>query len=379
MVELTSEEKLLHAIFGEKTREVRDTSLRVPHGGAGIVHDIKIYTKKDSDELPSGVSKEIRVYIVQKRKIQVGDKMAGRHGNKGVVSLVVPQEDMPYLPDGTPVDILLNPLGVPSRMNPGQVLEMHLGMAAKKLGVYTATPVFDGATWEDIQEMMAEAGMDPDGKTVLYNGKTGEPFDNRVAVGVMYMIKLDHMVDDKLHARATGPYSLVTQQPLGGKAQFGGQRFGEMEVWALYAYGAAHVLQEILTVKSDDVVGRVKVYESIVKGKPINQAGVPESFRVLVKEFQALGLNIAMINEDGKEVDVKTLEEEEDKEGSPLSIEEIDNVSMVKKKETVDIVSKEEEAEESDELSEEESDDYEAELEDNLDESEDLQVEGDEE
>ena len=379
MVELTSEEKLLHAIFGEKTREVRDTSLRVPHGGAGIVHDIKIYTKKDSDELPSGVSKEIRVYIVQKRKIQVGDKMAGRHGNKGVVSLVVPQEDMPYLPDGTPVDILLNPLGVPSRMNPGQVLEMHLGMAAKKLGVYTATPVFDGATWEDIQEMMAEAGMDPDGKTVLYNGKTGEPFDNRVAVGVMYMIKLDHMVDDKLHARATGPYSLVTQQPLGGKAQFGGQRFGEMEVWALYAYGAAHVLQEILTVKSDDVVGRVKVYESIVKGKPINQAGVPESFRVLVKEFQALGLNIAMINEDGKEVDVKTLEEEEDKEGSPLSIEEIDNVSMVKKKENVDIVSKEEEAEESDELSEEESDDYEAELEDNLDESEDLQVEGDEE
>ena len=379
MVELTSEEKLLHAIFGEKTREVRDTSLRVPHGGAGIVHDIKIYTKKDSDELPSGVSKEIRVYIVQKRKIQVGDKMAGRHGNKGVVSLVGPQEDMPYLPDGTPVDILLNPLGVPSRMNPGQVLEMHLGMAAKKLGVYTATPVFDGATWEDIQEMMAEAGMDPDGKTVLYNGKTGEPFDNRVAVGVMYMIKLDHMVDDKLHARATGPYSLVTQQPLGGKAQFGGQRFGEMEVWALYAYGAAHVLQEILTVKSDDVVGRVKVYESIVKGKPINQAGVPESFRVLVKEFQALGLNIAMINEDGKEVDVKTLEEEEDKEGSPLSIEEIDNVSMVKKKETVDIVSKEEEAEESDELSEEESDDYEAELEDNLDESEDLQVEGDEE
>ena len=377
--ELTAEERLLRAIFGEKAREVRDTSLRVPHGGAGIVHDIKIYTKKDSDELPSGVSKEIRVYIVQKRKIQVGDKMAGRHGNKGVVSLVVPQEDMPYLPDGTPVDILLNPLGVPSRMNPGQVLEMHLGMAAKKLGVYTATPVFDGATWEDIQEMMAEAGMDPDGKTVLYNGKTGEPFDNRVAVGVMYMIKLDHMVDDKLHARATGPYSLVTQQPLGGKAQFGGQRFGEMEVWALYAYGAAHVLQEILTVKSDDVVGRVKVYESIVKGKPINQAGVPESFRVLVKEFQALGLNVAMINEDGKEVDVKTLEEEEDKEGAPLSIEEIDNVSMVKPKETVDIVSKEEEAEERDDLSEEESDDYEAELEDNLDESEDLQVEGDEE
>ena len=380
MVELTSEEKLLHAIFGEKTREVRDTSLRVPHGGAGIVHDIKIYTKKDSDELPSGVSKEIRVYIVQKRKIQVGDKMAGRHGNKGVISLVAPQEDMPYLPDGTPVDILLNPLGVPSRMNPGQILEMHLGMAAKKLGVYTSTPVFDGATWEDIQEMMKEAGMDPDGKTVLYNGKTGEPFDNRVAVGVMYMIKLDHMVDDKLHARATGPYSLVTQQPLGGKAQFGGQRFGEMEVWALYAYGAAHVLQEILTVKSDDVVGRVKVYESIVKGKPVDQAGVPESFRVLVKEFQALGLNIAMITEDGKEVDVKTLEEEAEKEVSPLSIEEIDNVSMVRPKETVDVVSEEEAALDDEKIaSEEEQDDYEAEIEDKLDEMDDALMEGDEE
>ncbi len=379
MVELTSEEKLLHAIFGEKTREVRDTSLRVPHGGAGIVHDIKIYTKKDSDELPSGVSKEIRVYIVQKRKIQVGDKMAGRHGNKGVISLVAPQEDMPYLPDGTPVDILLNPLGVPSRMNPGQILEMHLGMAAKKLGVHTSTPVFDGATWEDIQEMMKEAGMDPDGKTVLYNGKTGEPFDNRVAVGVMYMIKLDHMVDDKLHARATGPYSLVTQQPLGGKAQFGGQRFGEMEVWALYAYGAAHVLQEILTVKSDDVVGRVKVYESIVKGKPINQAGVPESFRVLVKEFQALGLNIAMITENG-EVDVKTLEEEEDKEVSPLSIEEIDNVSMVNSKQNIDVISEEEAVLESEEIaSEEELDDYEAEMEDELDDMNDSLMEGDEE
>ena len=377
MVELTSEEKLLHAIFGEKTREVRDTSLRVPHGGAGIVHDIKIYTKKDSDELPSGVSKEIRVYIIQKRKIQVGDKMAGRHGNKGVISLVVPQEDMPYLPDGTPVDILLNPLGVPSRMNPGQILEMHLGMAAKKLGVHTATPVFDGATWEDIQEMMAEAGMDPDGKTVLYDGKTGEPFDNRVAVGVMYMIKLDHMVDDKLHARATGPYSLVTQQPLGGKAQFGGQRFGEMEVWALYAYGAAHVLQEILTVKSDDVVGRVKVYESIVKGKPINQAGVPESFRVLVKEFQALGLSVAMINDSGDEVDVKTLEEEDEKDPTPLSIEEIDNVSM-SGKQTVDVVS-EEEVKEENEISEEEEDDYEAEVEDKLDEIDNEIMEGVEE
>ena len=324
MVELTSEEKLLHAIFGEKTREVRDTSLRVPHGGAGIVHDIKIYTKKDSDELPSGVSKEIRVYIVQKRKIQVGDKMAGRHGNKGVVSLVVPQEDMPYLPDGTPVDILLNPLGVPSRMNPGQVLEMHLGMAAKKLGVYTATPVFDGATWEDIQDMMKEAGMDPDGKTVLYNGKTGEPFDNRVAVGVMYMIKLDHMVDDKLHARATGPYSLVTQQPLGGKAQFGGQRFGEMEVWALYAYGAAHVLQEILTVKADDIVGRVKVYEALVKGKLVNQAGVPESFRVLVKEFQALCLDVQVLTNDDELLEFKDIEEKDDESNDNLRIDEID-------------------------------------------------------
>jgi DNA-directed RNA polymerase subunit beta len=277
---------------------------------------------------------------------------------------------MPYLPDGTPVDILLNPLGVPSRMNPGQILEMHLGMAAKKLGVHTATPVFDGAKWTDIQEMMAEAGMDSDGKTVLYNGKTGEPFDNRVSVGVMYMIKLDHMVDDKLHARATGPYSLVTQQPLGGKAQFGGQRFGEMEVWALYAYGAAHVLQEILTVKSDDVVGRVKVYESIVKGKPINQAGVPESFRVLVKEFQALGLNIAMITDEGKEVDVRTLEEEEDKEATPLSIEEIDNVSMVKSQDT-DV---------EEEFDDEEEDDYEAEIEDELDEMDDAALmEGDEE
>ena len=382
MVELTSEEKLLHAIFGEKTREVRDTSLRVPHGGAGIVHDIKIYTKKDCDELPSGVSKEIRVYIAQKRKIQVGDKMAGRHGNKGVISLVAPQEDMPYLPDGTPVDILLNPLGVPSRMNPGQILEMHLGMAAKKLGVHTATPVFDGATWEDIQEMMKEAGMAEDGKTILYNGKTGEPFDNRVAVGVMYMIKLDHMVDDKLHARATGPYSLVTQQPLGGKAQFGGQRFGEMEVWALYAYGAANVLQEMMTIKSDDVIGRVKVYESIVKGKPVDQAGVPESFRVLIKEFQALGLNIAMINDQGEEIDVKTLEEQEEKEGAPLSIEEIDNVSMLKPK---DEPMKPDDSEEVDEFDEEDDldslddEDFEADMESGFDDLEDDFLEGSEE
>ena len=314
MAELTSEEKLLHAIFGEKTREVRDTSLRVPHGGDGIVHDVKIYSRKENDELPAGVSKVIRIYIVQKRKIQVGDKMSGRHGNKGVISLILPQEDMPYLPDGRPVDIMLNPMGVPSRMNIGQILELHLGMAAKKLGVHVATPVFDGATSEDIADMMAEAGMEPDGKTVLYDGRTGEPFDNRVSVGVMYMIKLHHMVDDKLHARSTGPYSLVTQQPLGGKAQFGGQRFGEMEVWALYAYGAAHTLQEILTVKSDDVIGRVKVYESIVKGQDVNQAGVPESFRVLMKEFQALGLDLKIINDAGEAIDLKEIEEAEDRE-----------------------------------------------------------------
>ena len=324
MAELTSEEKLLHAIFGEKTREVRDTSLRVPHGGDGIVHDIKIYSRKDNDELPAGVSKIIRVYIIQKRKIQVGDKMSGRHGNKGVISLILPQEDMPYLPDGTPVDVMLNPQGVPSRMNLGQILELHMGMAAKKLGVHVATPVFDGAHINDIEAMMAEAGMDKDGKTILYNGRTGEPFDNRISVGVMYMIKLHHMVDDKLHARATGPYSLVTQQPLGGKAQFGGQRFGEMEVWALYAYGAAHTLQEILTVKSDDVVGRVKVYEAIVKGQEVNQAGVPESFRVLMKEFQALGLDISIINDEGETLELKEIEDAEDKEDMKLSIDEFE-------------------------------------------------------
>ena len=321
--ELTSEEKLLHAIFGEKTREVRDTSLRVEHGAGGIVHDVKVYTKENSDELPAGVSKVIRVYIIQKRKIQVGDKMSGRHGNKGVISLILPEEDMPYLPDGRPVDIMLNPLGVPSRMNIGQILEVHLGMAGKKLGVHYATPVFDSAKWEDIKEEMAEAGMDEDGKVVLYDGRTGEPFDHRINVGVMYMVKLHHMVDDKLHARATGPYSLVTQQPLGGKAQFGGQRFGEMEVWALYAYGASHVLQEILTVKADDIVGRVKVYESLVKGKVIDQAGVPESFRVLVKEFQALGLDVQVIDQDDKVVEFKDIEEDED-DNDAFRIEEID-------------------------------------------------------
>ena len=311
MAELTSEEKLLHAIFGEKTREVRDTSLRVQHGGGGIVHDVQILSKEDNDDLPAGVSKKIRVYIAQKRKIGVGDKISGRHGNKGVVSLVLPEEDMPYTKEGKTVDILLNPLGVPSRMNLGQILELHLGMAAKKLGIHVATPVFDGATREEIIEALGEAGLDEDGKMVLYDGRTGEKFDNRISVGVMYMIKLDHMVDDKLHARSTGPYSLVTQQPLGGKAQFGGQRFGEMEVWALYAYGAANVLQEMMTVKSDDVTGRVKVYEALVKGEDLPKSGVPESFRVAIKEFQALGLDITVLNSEGRFVELKELEEAE--------------------------------------------------------------------
>ena len=324
MAELTSEEKLLHAIFGEKTREVRDTSLRVPHGGEGIVHDVKVFTKDDTDELPPGVSKIVRVYIAQKRKIQVGDKMAGRHGNKGVISLILPEEDMPYLADGTPVDILLNPLGVPSRMNLGQILEMHLGAAAEKLNIYVSTPVFEGATRNEIIDALKEAGLDEDGKTVLYNGRTGEPYDNRLSVGVMYMIKLHHMVDDKLHARSTGPYSMVTQQPLGGKAQFGGQRFGEMEVWALYAYGAANVLQEMMTVKSDDVVGRVKVYEALVKGEPIPKSGVPESFRVLIKEFQALGLDITVLGEDGNYHELKELEDKDTNAGTPES--EVDKV-----------------------------------------------------
>ena len=362
MAELTSEEKLLHAIFGEKTREVRDTSLRVPHGGDGIVHDIKIYSRKDNDELPAGVSKVIRVYIIQKRKIQVGDKMSGRHGNKGVISLILPQEDMPYLPDGTPVDIMLNPQGVPSRMNFGQILEIHMGMACKKLGVHIATPVFDGAHIDDIKAMMKEAGMDEDGKTVLYDGRTGEAFDHRIAVGVMYMIKLHHMVDDKLHARSTGPYSLVTQQPLGGKAQFGGQRFGEMEVWALYAYGAAHTLQEILTVKSDDVIGRVKVYESIIKGQEINQAGVPESFRVLMKEFQALGLDISIINDNGETLQLKEIEEAEDKDDNNTTMDELENTSVAE-------LTSESDNDQSldDEYSEDEDDEFNEEYEDFMD------------
>ena len=302
--ELTSEEKLLRAIFGEKAREVRDTSLRVPHGEAGTIVDVKIFTRENSDELAAGVNQVIRVYIAQKRKISVGDKMAGRHGNKGVVSRILPVEDMPFMPDGTPVDVVLNPLGVPSRMNLGQVLEVHLGAAARLLGIKVATPVFDGASEKDIEQLLVESGLTPDGKTTLYDGRTGEPFDKPITVGVMYMLKLHHLVDDKIHARSTGPYSLVTQQPLGGKAQFGGQRFGEMEVWALEAYGAAYTLQEMLTIKSDDVVGRVKTYEAIVKGENIPEPGVPEGFKVLIKELQSLGLDVRLYSEDDRELEL---------------------------------------------------------------------------
>ncbi|MFD2681007.1 DNA-directed RNA polymerase subunit beta [Bacillus seohaeanensis] len=312
VTELTAEERLLHAIFGEKAREVRDTSLRVPHGGGGIVLDVKVFNREDGDELPPGVNQLVRAYIVQKRKIHEGDKMAGRHGNKGVISKILPEEDMPYLPDGTPIDIMLNPLGVPSRMNIGQVLELHLGMAARYLGIHVASPVFDGAREEDVWATIEESGMARDAKTILYDGRTGEPFDNRVSVGIMYMIKLAHMVDDKLHARSTGPYSLVTQQPLGGKAQFGGQRFGEMEVWALEAYGAAYTLQEILTVKSDDVVGRVKTYEAIVKGENVPEPGVPESFKVLIKELQSLGLDVKILSGNEEEIEMRDLEDEEE-------------------------------------------------------------------
>ncbi len=303
--ELTAEERLLRAIFGEKAREVRDTSLRVPHGEAGTIVDVKIFTRDNSDELGPGVNQVIRCYIATKRKVSVGDKMAGRHGNKGVISRILPEEDMPFLPDGTPVDIVLNPLGVPSRMNLGQVLEVHLGMAARALGFKVATPVFDGATDAEIQELLKKAGLREDGKTVVYDGRTGEPFDSPITVGVMYMLKLHHLVDDKIHARSTGPYSLVTQQPLGGKAQFGGQRFGEMEVWALEAYGAAYTLQEMLTVKSDDVVGRVKTYESIVKGENVPEPGVPEGFKVLIKELQSLGLDIRLLSPDNQELELK--------------------------------------------------------------------------
>ena len=312
--EASPEEKLLHAIFGEKAREVRDNSLKVPHGGAGIVHSVHVFKKDKSkdQELPPGVNEVVKVYVAQKRKISEGDKMAGRHGNKGVISRINPIEDMPYMSDGTPIDIMLNPFGVPSRMNIGQVLEIHLGMAAKQLGVKFATPVFDGVSNKDLEDIMKEAGTVH--KYLLTDGKTGEVYDEPIAVGVMYMIKLAHMVDDKLHARATGPYSLVTQQPLGGKAQNGGQRFGEMEVWALEAYGASNTLQEILTVKSDDISGRTRTYEAIVKGKELPHPSIPESFRVLVHELQSLAIDVRMINEDGEEMDLKTLEQEELKE-----------------------------------------------------------------
>ncbi|PWU67481.1 DNA-directed RNA polymerase subunit beta [Gracilibacillus dipsosauri] len=321
VTELSAEERLLHAIFGEKAREVRDTSLRVPHGAGGIVLDVKIFNRADGDELPPGVNQLVRVYIVQKRKIHEGDKMAGRHGNKGVISKILPEEDMPFLPDGTPIDIMLNPLGVPSRMNIGQVLELHLGMAARQLGIHVASPVFDGAREEDVWETIEEAGLSRDAKTILYDGRTGEPFDNRVSVGVMYMIKLAHMVDDKLHARSTGPYSLVTQQPLGGKAQFGGQRFGEMEVWALEAYGAAYTLQEILTVKSDDTVGRVKTYESIVKGENVPEPGIPESFKVLIKELQSLGMDVKMLSGDEQEIELKDEDEDDTHSADNFNLE----------------------------------------------------------
>ena len=310
--ELTAEERLLRAIFGEKAREVRDTSLRVPHGETGIVVDVKVFSRENGDELPPGVNKLVRCYIATKRKISVGDKMAGRHGNKGVISRILPEEDMPFLENGQSLQVMLNPLGVPSRMNVGQVLEVHLGLAAKTKDWYIATPVFDGATEKDIIQLLEENGYDKSGKLRLRDGRTGEYFDNPVTVGYMYMLKLHHLVDDKIHARSTGPYSLVTQQPLGGKAQFGGQRFGEMEVWALEAYGAAYTLQEILTVKSDDIVGRVKTYEAIVKGENIPEPGIPESFKVLIKEMQSLCLDVKVLTEDNEEIEIKETSEMED-------------------------------------------------------------------
>ena len=319
--ELTAEERLLRAIFGEKAREVRDTSLRIPHGESGIVVDVKVFSRENGDELPPGVNQLVRVYVAQKRKISAGDKMAGRHGNKGVISRILPVEDMPYLPDGTPLQVVLNPLGVPSRMNIGQVLEVHLGYAAKALGWEIATPVFDGASEIEVIETLKKAGLPEDGKTILYDGRTGEPFDNRVTVGYMYYLKLAHLVDDKIHARSTGPYSLVTQQPLGGKAQFGGQRFGEMEVWALEAYGAAHTLQEILTVKSDDVVGRVKTYEAIVKGENIPEPGIPESFKVLIKELQSLSLDVKVYTEEQNELAIEESDDDDDIEELDVNIE----------------------------------------------------------
>jgi DNA-directed RNA polymerase subunit beta len=319
--EPTPEEKLLMAIFAEKSKDGKDTSLKVPHGGAGIVLDVKRFKREDGAELQAGVNEVIKVYIAQKRKISEGDKMSGRHGNKGVISRILPEEDMPYLADGTPVDIMLNPLGVPSRMNIGQILEIHLGMACKKLGLHIATPVFDGISNEEIFSLMEKAGMSKDGKTVLYDGRTGERFDERISVGVMYMIKLVHMVDDKLHARSTGPYSLITQQPLGGKAQNGGQRFGEMEVWALEAYGAAHILQEIITIKSDDMVGRAKAYEAIIKGQDIPKPGMPEAFHVLVKELQSLAIDVQLLDKDGNVIDTSSLSKENERETRKISNE----------------------------------------------------------
>ena len=370
--ELSAEEKLLLAIFGEKSREVKDNSLRVPHGGAGIVHDIKVFERKNGDELQPGVNKVVKVYIVQKRKISEGDKMAGRHGNKGVISRILPIEDMPHLEDGTPLDIMLNPLGVPSRMNIGQVLELHLGYAARQLGLYIATPAFDGLHPNDLEDIMAEAGMSKDGKQPVISGRTGEYFDNNISVGIMYMIKLAHMVDDKLHARSVGPYSLVTQQPLGGKAQNGGQRFGEMEVWALEAYGAAYTLREILTVKSDDVVGRVKTYEAIVKGQPLPEPGLPESFRVLKKELQALALDIRLLDENDNEVDMRNIEEEEHR--FPRSIDKDEVIETPNTEDEVDeeIIEDDLEVDEDCEVCDEndfEADDFE---EDDIEESESL-------
>ena len=352
--ELTAEEKLLRAIFGEKSREVRDVSLRVPHGEEGTIIDVKRYTKQNSDELKSGVNEVIRIYIGQKRKITVGDKMAGRHGNKGVISRILPAEDMPYLPDGTPVDIVLNPQGVPSRMNLGQVLEVHLGEVARTLGIKFATPIFDGASGIDIKELFKISGIREDGKTYIYDGRTGERFDNPVTVGIMYVLKLHHLVDDKIHARSTGSYSLVTKQPLGGKAQFGGQRFGEMEVWALEGYGAAHTLQEMLTVKSDDIKQREKTYLSIVKGENIPKPGIPESFRVLVKELQGLGLNLEMYKENNEEVVLKE-DEDLEKDNTIRSRDEI-----VHKHHEDDI---DEEIEEDDEIDEMEEENFEPEFE----------------
>ena len=370
--ELSAEEKLLLAIFGEKSREVKDNSLRVPHGGAGIVHDIKVFERKNGDELQPGVNKVVKVYIVQKRKISEGDKMAGRHGNKGVISKILPIEDMPHLEDGTPLDIMLNPLGVPSRMNIGQVLELHLGYAARQLGLYIATPAFDGLHPSDLEDIMAEAGMSKDGKQPVISGRTGEYFDNNISVGIMYMIKLAHMVDDKLHARSVGPYSLVTQQPLGGKAQNGGQRFGEMEVWALEAYGAAYTLREILTVKSDDVVGRVKTYEAIVKGQQLPEPGLPESFRVLKKELQALALDIRLLDENDNEVDMRNIEEEEHRFPRSIDKDEVVEAPNTEDEIAEEIVEDDLEVDEDCETCEEdefEADDFE---EDDFEESESL-------